>query len=158
MHQSSNGEKYTLTRQTTSALVVAVRCTASLIEDLNNNGYFYVLTGRFQTDPVERRFSRYCQMRGGRFLVGLREVEVNERILIVRSLLKESISFREEDIYPVSNRHHALIELNKGLEVISGELENSSLDQSTAEVAAVVVGYIAKKMFKKLQCSDCQTR
>ena len=51
-----------------------------------------------------------------------------------------------------------MIELNKGLEAISGELENSSLDQSTAEVATVVACYIAKKMLKRLQCSDCQTR
>ena len=158
MHQSSNVEKYTLTRQTTSALVVTLRCTASLIEDLLNDGSFYVLTGRFQTDPLECRFSRYRQMSGGRFLMGLREVKVNERILIVKSLSKESISFWEEDIYPDSNGHHALIELNKGLETISGELENNSLDQSTAEVAAVVAGYIAKKMLKRLQCSNCQTR
>ena len=87
--------------------------------------------------------------------MGLREGKVNERILIVKSLLKESISFWEEDIYPDSN---ALIKLNKGLEAILGELENSSLDQSTAEVATVVAGYIAKKMLKRLQCSNCQTR
>ena len=97
-------------------------------------------------------------MSGGRFLVDLREAKVNERILIVKFLLKESILFWEEDIHPDSNGHHALIELNKGLDDISSELENSSLDQRTAEVAAVVAGYIAKKMLKRLQCSNCQTR
>ena len=98
VQQSSNTEKYTLSKQTTSALVTTLRCTASLIEDLLNDGYSYVLTARFLTDPLERRFSRYRQMSVGRFLVGLREVNTSERILTIKSLLKESISFWEEDV------------------------------------------------------------
>ena len=52
-----------------------------LIEDLLSEGYEYVLTSRFQSDPLERRFSQYHQMSGGRFLVGLREVNSSEKNL-----------------------------------------------------------------------------
>ena len=56
-------------------------------------GYAYVFTARFQTDPLEQQFSKYRQMSGGRFLVGLREAKNNEGILALKSLFKESISF-----------------------------------------------------------------
>ena len=64
-----NCKKFTLTAQTGSALVRTLLCLASLIEDLLREGYDFVLTSRFQRDPLERRFGQYCQMSGGRFLV-----------------------------------------------------------------------------------------
>ena len=81
-------QRYTLTAQTSHALVTTLRCTASLIEDLLNEGYEYVLTARFQTDPLESNVSRYRQMSGGRFLVSLREVNTSEEIAAIASLLK----------------------------------------------------------------------
>ena len=56
------------------------------------------MTGRLQSDPIERRFSQYRQMSGGRFLVSLREVYNSERILACRSLIKENIKFWNEDL------------------------------------------------------------
>ena len=35
---------------------------------------FLIKKRNFQTDPLERQFSQYRQMNGGRFLVSLREV------------------------------------------------------------------------------------
>ena len=49
--------------------------------------------------PLELRFSKYRQMSGGRFLVSLLEVCNSEKILAVRSLLKEDINFWDENIY-----------------------------------------------------------
>ena len=74
--QGSN--RFTLTKQTSNALVITLRSTASLLEDLLNEGYKYVLTSRLQSDPLERHFSKYCQMSGGRFLVALLEVQSAE--------------------------------------------------------------------------------
>ena len=51
--------------------------------------YQYVITARLQSDPVKRRFSRYGQMSGGRFLNNLREVLSCKRILWC-SLIKEN--------------------------------------------------------------------
>ena len=64
---------FTLSFQTGKAIVVTLRAQASLIEDLLQEGYNYVLTARIQSDPLVRRFSRYRQMNGGNFLVSLRE-------------------------------------------------------------------------------------
>ena len=49
-----------------------------------------MITARSQSDPVERWFSQYRQMSGGRFLDNLREVLNSKRILRCRSLIKEN--------------------------------------------------------------------
>ena len=49
-----------------------------------------MITARLQSDPVERRFSQYRQMSGGRFLNNLREVLNSKRILRCRSLIIEN--------------------------------------------------------------------
>ena len=51
----------------------------------------FVLTQRLQSDPIERRFSQYWQMSGGRFLVSLLEDRNKERILASRSSLKADV-------------------------------------------------------------------
>ena len=104
----SNCERFTLTENTHSALNCTLRCTASLTEDLLSEGYEYVLTSRFQSDPLERRFSQYRQMSGGRFLVGLREVNSSEKILKIGSLLEENINFWEEDLQIEVNQSDAV--------------------------------------------------
>ena len=157
MLQSSTTEKYTLTKQTSSALTATLMCTASLIEDLLQNGYSYFLTARLQTDPLELRFSKYRRMSGGRFLVGLREVITSERILTFQSLLKETILFWEEDIRPDIAIKTTLMQCTKCLEVVSPDLENCYLNDDSAEVASVVAGYVAKKMIKRTQCFECKS-
>ena len=84
---------FTLTAQTSSALIVTLRAQAMSIDELLGEDYIYVLTGRRQTDPLERRFSQHRQMSGGRFLVSLREVLHSERILAGRSLIRENVNF-----------------------------------------------------------------
>ena len=73
-----------------------ILCGASLIEDLLSDGFKFVLTVRFQSDSVERRFGQYHQMSGGRFLVGLKDVTWSEKILKINSLVKESIDIKDE--------------------------------------------------------------
>ena len=52
--------------------------------------YQYVITARLQSYPVERCFSQYKQMSGGRFLDNLRDVLNSKRILRCHSLIKEN--------------------------------------------------------------------
>ena len=120
-------------------------------------GYAYVLTAQCQTDPLERQFSKYCQISGGRFLVGLREATNNERISALKSLLKESISFWQENIRPDISKDLAVLYFNQNLKNISSEIEQCCLDQNSTEVAAVVSGYIVKKMIKRTSCLACRS-
>ena len=74
-------ETFTLTKQTSSALIRTLLCYAALIVELLDEGYRCILTSRFQSDLLERRFGQYRQMNGGRFLVGLRDVTYPEKVL-----------------------------------------------------------------------------
>ena len=89
---------FTLTSKTSYALVLTLRAQSGLIKELLSEGYDFVMTSRLQSDPIERRFSQYRQMSGGRFLVSLREVTNSERIIRCRSLMKADINFWKEDL------------------------------------------------------------
>ena len=81
---------------TAKALIRTLRCQASLIEDLLDDEYHFILTARFQSDPLERRFGQYRQMSGGRFLVGLKDTICSENFLKIKCLLKEDVDIDEE--------------------------------------------------------------
>ena len=66
-------------------------CQAFLIEDLLSDGFKFVLIALFLSDSIERKFGQYRQMSEGTFLVGLKDVVWSERILKIKSLIKESM-------------------------------------------------------------------
>ena len=147
-------KKFSLSDSTAHALIVTLRCTANLIEELLADGFRYVLTARFQTDPLERRFSRYRQMSGGRFLVGLREVETTEKIIKITQLLKEDLNFWELEKCEESNEETDVFK--KDLESMKDEISNCELQDEGRQVAATIAGYAVKKVIKdKVKCSEC---
>ena len=145
-------KKFTLTKQTFSALVTTLRATAALTDDLLIEGFEYVLLVRFQADPIERRFSVYRQMSGGMFLVSVREVVNSEKIILLKSLLKENVDFGEEDIIdePINN----MKDIIQHLQVMENEIQESTLSQESEET--YVTGYIIKKLLKRFGCNDCK--
>lgn len=58
------------------------------MEELLNKGFEFILTRRFESVPLERRFGPYRQINGGRFLVGLKIITYSEKFLKYKSLLK----------------------------------------------------------------------
>ena len=149
----SNSEKMTLS---SSAFITTLKCTASLIEELLEEGYGFILLSRLSTDPLERHFSKYRQMSGGRFLISLREAEESERILAMKSLLKESIDIWNNDV------HEDKPELCKEtvvtfLEPYRSDIERCILEEESVEVSDVIAGYIARKVIKKTGCNSCHS-
>ena len=59
----------------------------------------YILISKFQSDPVERHFSKYRQMSSRRLLVSFKEVNNPEKILSLNSIIKADLNFWEEKIY-----------------------------------------------------------
>ena len=56
--------RFGLSQQTFKALIQTTYAISELSLDLLTEGYDYVLTGRLQSDPLERRFSHYRQLSG----------------------------------------------------------------------------------------------
>ena len=113
-----------------------------------DKGYEFIFTRKFQSDPLVKR---YRQMIGGRFLVSLREVWSTERILTSRSLLKQNINFREENLKPVQ-------ENDKILNILAqqeSEINKLFLSPESKEVAYTISGYITNRLIKHFQCKMC---
>ena len=61
-----------------------------------DNGPDFILTVRFQSDPLERLFGQYRQVSGSPFLVGLKDTICSEKSLKIKSSLKEDIDIDDE--------------------------------------------------------------
>ena len=151
-----NCEKFQLSKQTSDAMIQTLRCHASLIEDLLNSGsYEFICTAKFQSDPIERRFSQYRQMSGGRFLVALKEVNSSEKILKIKALLKSNCDLEATMSTQTSeDRKLALEDINQ--KISATDINALTLSNSTREVSDLVAGYVAKKIkpFTETCCSD----
>ena len=122
--------KISLNKQTNTALVITRRCFASLIEDLvMEMKYKYFLRCRFQTDCLKLSFSTCRQMSGGRFLFGLRDMQVSERILLIMSWLKVSMNIWNEDISPDANNESMWREFEHDLELLESDIDSCLLDE-----------------------------
>ena len=140
-----NCEKFTLTAQTSAALKRTLRCQAALIEDLLSDGYDFVLTARFQSDPLERRYGQYRQMSGGRFLVSLKDVVYSEKILKIKSLIREGFDI-DEKVKIDENYEVPLEILEDELELLIRDASHLALCAKSKEVSNHVAGYIAHKL------------
>ena len=105
------------------------------------------------TDFLERRFSRYRQMSGGRFLVSLREVYNSEKIISIQSLLKVGVNIWEEDLKDdtVDSDLNSLV-----LEASKMDFTDVSLSPQSMKVCAHIGGYVVKSLLEtKKNKSDC---
>ena len=141
-----------MSKQTFNALIQTLRSQAQLIKDLFEEGYDFIIPARFQTDPLEKRFSQYRQMNGGNFLVSLQKVLQSEKRLLFKSLLKESVNIWEEDFSKPSFVPDRFI---AELEKAACDTETLELTSESTEVFFTIAGYIAKKLKKRLICTLC---
>ena len=110
------------------------------------------MTSRFQSDPLERRFGQYRLMSGGRFLVGLREATSSEKIIKLKTLLKDDID--------ISNIMDSNVEHDENIETLLHHVDLSccsdemvTLSEDSREVGIYIAGYVAKKL--KERFGDC---
>ena len=80
IEQWSTSQNFSITKQTSQALITTLKDTSCSLSEVFNEGYKYFLTVRFQSNPFERQFCEYRQMSGERFLVNLREVINSENL------------------------------------------------------------------------------
>ena len=70
-YKGISSQTFNAAKHTTQALIgVAEYCMEHL-------RFEYVLLGKLQSDPIERRFGQYRQMSGGNFLISVRQLKGN---------------------------------------------------------------------------------
>ena len=115
-----------------------------------------MLTVRFQSDALERRFSRYRQMNGGNFLVSLREVQSSEKILLLRTMVKEGINFWEDDSGVFKEMDEdSLMNFHVEISEMANEIISTELSPDSQEVSANVAGYVARQSQERIDCTEC---
>ena len=127
---------------------------ARLIEDLFDDGYDFILTAPLQSDPLERRFSKYRQMSRGRFLVGLKDVICSEKILKIQNLLKEDTDI-DVEIKISCPREMRIMKLKTDVDSLEILLDTPMLSPNGREFVAHIAGYTANKYLKKIKSSSC---
>lgn len=142
--QIPNSQKFTLSGQTNAALVRTLRCHASLIEDLLSEGQQYVLTARFQSDPIERRFGQYRQMSGGRFLISEKDIITSEKIVKIKTLVKEGLQL-DSNVLSTEEDPVQMMNLMEDVEGLIGKADNLKLNDESRQVSDTVAGYVAHK-------------
>ena len=115
------------------------------MEDLVAEGYDFIMKFRFQSDPLERRFGQYRQMSGGNVLVGLREATSSEKIIKLKTLLKDDIN--------IINIIDSNVEHDENMETLLHHVDLShcsdemvTLSEDSRETGIYIVGYIVKKL------------
>ena len=126
---------------------------ADLSCDIIREGFHYVLTGRLQIDPLERRFSQYRQMSGGRFLVSLTEILRSEKIITYQILLKRDIDFSELTVTSTDEINKLTSDFLTSLPTDSIDL--LSLSDNSKHIVAYVAGYISHSLIQRSNCDVC---
>lgn len=140
-----NTEKFTLSAQTSAALCRTLRCQAALIEDLLSEGKEFVLTARFQSDPIERRFGQYRQMSGGRFLISAKDVSTSENIIRIKTLINQGCEI-DSSVKIYNTASEMTEKLRTDVEEALGEAESIELNEDSRKISDYVAGYISYKM------------
>ena len=140
-----------LTRQIFNALICTNNAIADLCSDLLESGYQFILTGRLQTDPLERRFSLYRRMSIDLFLVSLKEVLQSESIVKMKTLLKRNLDL--EDFSISSTETEAQIQqFISDLDVEN--FDHLQLSEGAQQVAVYIACYITQTLIKDTSCDD----
>lgn len=148
----SNAEKFTLSAQTSSAFSRTLRCHAALIEDLLSEDFDFVMTARFQSDPLERRYGQYRQMSGGRFLVSAKDIKNSEKILKINNLLKEGFDI-DQQFKMDFQKYDEVREFLDNVETAMHDPNSIVLHEDSRQISNHIAGYIARKV--ETACQGC---
>ena len=133
-------EQFTFSLSNTKDLILILRWQANLIEDLFDDGYDFILTVRFQSDPLKRRLGQYRQISGARFLVGLKDTICSENILKIKCLLKEDIDI-DEEIKISSTGEIEIMKLKTDIDSLGISLDTLMLSPDSREIPVHIAGF-----------------
>lgn len=158
-----------LTKETHCALKLTTEALLNLssycIDEL---GMLYILPGKFQTDQLESRFSRYRQMGGAQYHISMRQIYEIEKKIRTQSLLKLNIKTKSFGNLEISHS-----DLNEEDGIYDRELAISNMDdyshismevsdddfkniEDKIPVITYLGGYCARKVLRKLNCVFCK--
>src|SRR5688572_15486080 len=133
----------------------------------------YVLTGKFQTDCLEFRFSQYRQLSGANFHVSVQEIKESEKKLKIVSILNVVSASRgditiKDFIVQAADNVENTIDVKDDIvqellassmvcdDVEITESESQSLIFIAGYVGYKLTGYVGYKLGQKIVCELCK--
>ncbi len=122
--------------------------------------YQYVLLGKFQSDPIERRFSWLRQLSGGNFYISVRQLMENEKMIRATSLMKFS-KCSVNEIRSLGNENQ-LENVPEKFATFSKNLAEvllsyqSSLDASDGHIICYIAGALVHAHLQTSGCPSCK--
>ena len=86
-------------------------------------------------------------MSGGRFLVGLKDVTSSEKIIKIKSLLKEEIDI-DNNVKDTVDNDENIEHLLQDIDFMNCSTDNVALSEDSRQVGCHITGYTAKKLKK----------
>ncbi len=123
--------------------------------------YKYVLLGKFQSDPIERRFSWLRQLSGGNYYISVRQLLENEKKIRATSLVKFSQCSLTE-IRSLGNDENLSQSLFRKVATFSHSLAEVllvyqiDLESSDAHIICYVAGALVHAHLQRSGCSSCR--
>ena len=120
----------------------------------------YILSGNIQSDPLEKRFGRYWQLRGANYFGSQKQFLEAEKAIRVKSLIKFS-NYSMKEICQIMGKDEKKIESE--VEIYSEMLVDMMCSKENAaylsgidkNVIYYVAGFIARSVKKSIKCKDC---
>jgi len=158
--ETSNRDR-ALSSETFGAAIQTTDALPELAEYLiREKGLQYVLLGKIQSDPLEKRFGWYRKLAGSNYFCSVRQMLEGEKSIRLKSLVKFS-NFDLAEIRQVfqsaTSEHVEAVE--NSVKLLREHLENSEisseLDHETLSINFYVAGFIARSVSKSLKCEYC---
>lgn len=154
-----------LSRETSFALSHTcksiVQISNYLIDVFN---FKYVMLGKFQTDPLEGRFSKYRQLSGGNYNVTVTQVLESEKKLKLLSLLSLNSKhgkFQIRDLKCGFSTHQEDQILQSNLHPYDSVIDNSfhfEINEHDSNILTFISGYVSYSVSNRLKCIMCNNR
>jgi len=150
-----------LTKETTLAVKQTCKGLSEVMEYLlDEKDFKYVLSGQFQSDPIEKRFGYYRQLCGSNYFVSVRQILESEKGIRMKALVKHN----NLNLAEIKEAFEDYDMKDEEAEEIGQELLDSfgieDIDcQCTKEeenILYYISGYIARRLRKDSQnCDEC---
>jgi len=123
----------------------------------------YFLTGKAQSDKIEKRFGKSRQMTGGNLYASVRQFLETERTLRIKNLAKLNLSLSEiKEIFSESNKNHTELEKITAQKIFAALIKEVSVEfsrnppEAEANLLFYVAGGFARSICQQIKCDSCK--
>ena len=130
---------------------------------LKKKQFRFFLTGKAQSDSIEKRFGKVRQMTGGNLYASVRQFLESDRIIRIKNLSKIDLSLSEiRDIFGESREKHSKEEEEIAIAIFKVLVPQVSVDvteqvpKNEANLLFYVSGHFARSIAQKTSCQLCK--